>query len=152
MKKLLKAIAILSLAALLTTAVAGIALAAVVVKDGFVTVAVEEHGADGTRLTIPVPASLLNLALHLAPAIIPEEELAKVRREIGPYASALRAAAEALEDCPEARIVDVRTDNETVQVVKGRKNFTVDVRSSDADVRVSVPADILTRVLNVFGV
>ncbi len=150
MKKLLKIVAILSLAAFLTTAVAGIALAAVVVKDGFVTVAVEEHTMGGTRLTIPVPASLLNFALHLAPAVIPAAELADMRSEIAPYLPALRAAADALEDCPQARIMDVRTDDETVRVTRGRKNFTIDVHSSDADVRVSIPADTLTRVLSIF--
>lgn len=152
MKKLLKIVAILSLAAFITTAVVGIALAAVVVKDGFVTVAIEEHSPGGTRLTIPIPASLLNLALHFAPAIIPEEELVSMRRELAPYAPALRAAADALEDCPRARIVDVRSDSGTVQVVKGRKHFTVDVRGAEADVRVSIPADTLGRVLNAFGI
>lgn len=152
MKKLLKAIAIFTVAVFATTAVAGVTLAAAVVKDGFVTVAVEEHSEDGARLTIPVPAALINLALSVAPMVIPPDEMAQIRREIDPYAPALHAAADALESCPQARIVDVRTDSETIQVIKQRNSFLVDVRSQEADVQVSIPADALGRVLRAFGV
>jgi hypothetical protein len=152
MKKLFKALAILTLAAFITTAFAGITLAAVVVKDGFMTVSVDQHGPDGTRFTVPVPSSLVNLALNLAPQFIPAEEMARMRTEIDPYAPALHAAAKALEDCPRARIVHVVTDNETVLITKGYRDFTVDVQSAEADVRVSIPADSLRRVLNALGV
>jgi hypothetical protein len=152
MRKLFKALAILTLAAFVTTAFAGITLAAVVVKDGFMTVSVDDRGPDGARFTVPVPASLVNLALALVPQFVPAEEMAQIRREIGPYAPALHAAAKALEDCPQAQIVHVRTDNETVLISKGRRDFNIAVHSQDTDVRVSIPADSLRRVLNALGV
>lgn len=125
------------------------ALATAVATTGTVTVSVHERGPDGVRLYIPVPALLLDAAVALAPLVIPAEELADVRREIAPYRDALEAFAKELEDMPPGVLVDVRDHGEHVRVTKTWRSFQVDVDSPDTDVHVTVPARMVSRVLDV---
>ena len=125
------------------------AFGAAVAATGTVTVSVHERGEGGVRLYLPVPALLVDLAVFAAPRVMPEDALAEARREIEPFRDALAALAEELERCPEGVLVDVRTPSEHVRVVKGWRSFEVTVDSDDVDVRVSVPARLASRVLNV---
>ncbi len=124
------------------------AFATAVAATGTVTVSVHERGADGVRLYIPVPALLLDLAVFAAPRLMPEDALAEVRAEIAPFRPGLEAFAEELESCPEGVLVEVRTPTEHVRVAKTWRTFEVEVDSADADVRVSVPARLASRMLD----
>ncbi len=124
------------------------AFATAVAATGTVTVSVHERG-DGVRLYLPLPALLVDLAVFAAPHVLPGDALADVRREIAPYREGLERLAEELESCPRGVLVDVRTPHEHVRVTKGWRSFEVAVDSEDADVRVSVPARLVGRVLDV---
>lgn len=115
---------------------------------GFVTVEVYEEG--GTNLYIPVPALLFDVAIFVAPMVMPDEALADARREIAPYREALVTLAEELEDCPSGVLVDYRGNDERVQISKGWRSFKVDVDSDDTEVHVKVPARLMSRALDVF--
>jgi hypothetical protein len=115
---------------------------------GFVTVEVYEE--DGTNLYIPVPALLFDVAIFVAPMVMPDEALADARREIAPYRDALVTLAEELEDCPSGVLVDYRGNDERVQISKGWRSFKVDVDSDDTEVHVKVPARLMSRALDVF--
>lgn len=129
----------------------GVALAATVVATGVVTVQVEETGPDGVRLFVPVPAAALDLGLGLATLAIPAEELARVRAEAAPFRDALAAVARGLEECPDATLVEVVTDRESVQVTKRGGTLTIDVDADDGRVRVALPARTLTKVARFLG-
>jgi hypothetical protein len=115
---------------------------------GFVTVEVYEEG--GTNLYIPVPALLFDVAIFVAPMVMPDQALADARREIEPYRDALVTLAEELEDCPSGVLVDYRGNDERVQISKGWRSFKVDVDSDDTEVHVKVPARLMSRALDVF--
>lgn len=115
---------------------------------GFVTVEVHEEG--GTNLYIPVPALLIDLAIFIAPMVMPDDALADARREIAPYREALATVAEELENCPSAVLVDYRGKDERVQVSKSWRSFKVDVDSDGTEVHVKVPARLASRALDVF--
>lgn len=115
---------------------------------GFVTVEVYEE--DGTNLYIPVPALLFDVAIFVAPMVMPDQALADARREIEPYRDALVTLAEELEDCPSGVLVDYRGNDERVQISKGWRSFKVDVDSDDTEVHVKVPARLMSRALDVF--
>ena len=125
------------------------AFATAVAATGTVTVSVRESGPDGVRLYIPVPALLVDLAVFAAPRFMPEDALAEARQEIAPYREGLAALAEEIEKCPPGVLVDVQTRDEHVRVTKGWRSFEITVDSDDADVRVSVPARLAGRVLDV---
>ncbi len=125
------------------------AFATAVAATGTVTVRIHERGDDGVNLYIPVPALLIDLAVFAAPRLMPEDALAEVRAEIAPFRQELEAIAEELENCPNGVLVEVLTPTEHVRVSKTWRSFEVEVDSDDADVRVSVPARLASRVLDV---
>ncbi len=125
------------------------AFATAVAATGTVTVSVHERGEDGVNLYLPVPALLVDLAVFAAPRLMPEDLLADARAEIAPFRQGLEAFAEELENCPSGVLVEVRTPTEHVRVTKTWRSFEVEVDSDDADVRVSVPARLASRMLDV---
>ena len=124
---------------------------ATVAATGTVQVMVNEHGPDGTKLWIPVPAILFDAALFAVPRIAPPEEMAEARAEIEPYLPALRQMADALEDLPNAVLVEVESPTEHVRISKSFGTFYIEVHDQDADVSVQVPARILGSALGIFG-
>lgn len=124
------------------------AFATAVAATGTVTVSVHEQGEDGVRLYIPVPALLIDLAVFAAPRLMPEEALAEARAEIAPFRQGLEAFAEELENCPSGVLVEVQSPTERVRISKNGRSFEVEV-DADADIRVSVPARLASRLLDV---
>lgn len=129
----------------------GVALAATVAASGIVTVRLQESGPDGVRLFVPVPAAALDLGLGVATLAIPAGELARLRAEAAPYQGALAAVARGLEECPDATLVEVVTDRESVRVTKRGGTLVVDVDADDGRVRVALPARSLTKVARFLG-
>lgn len=130
----------------------GVALAATVMATGVVTVSVDENGPGGNRVFVPVPAIALDLGLGIAAMAIPPAELARMRAEVGPYAPMLLEVARELEKCPDATLVEVVSDRETVRVVKRGGGFVIHVDSPDGQVRVAVPAATLSKVARFLAV
>lgn len=129
----------------------GVALAATVMSTGMVTVSVQEDGPQGHRIFVPVPALVLDLGLGIAMLAMPAEELERIREEARPFAPALGSIARELERCPDATLVEVESDRESVRVVKRGGTFVVDVDAEDGQVRVALPARSLTRVAAFLG-
>ncbi len=129
----------------------GAALAATVMATGFVTVSVEEQGPNGTDVFVPVPAILLDLGLGVAAVAMPAEERARMRAEIAPYAPMLREVARELEELPDAILVQVETDRESVRVAKRGRSFQIDVDSPDGEVHVALPAATMSKVVRFLG-
>ena len=129
----------------------GATVAVTVAATGVATVRVSEPGPDGVDLWIPVPAVLFDLAIAAAPQFMPEYELEDARREVGPYLPMLRELADAIENLPSATLVEVETGRESVRISKEGRNFEIRVDSDDANVRVTVPARLFGRSLDIFG-
>jgi hypothetical protein len=125
-------------------------LGATVAATGVVSVKVHENSADGANLYIPVPALLFDLAVLAAPVVIPERELADIRREIAPFRQGLKAFAEELENMPSGVLVEVQNGDEQVKITKEWRTLRIEVQSDDADVSISVPVRFLSRSLDIF--
>lgn len=125
------------------------AFATAVAATGTVTVSVQERGVDGMRLYLPVPALLVDFLVFVAPRVIPDEALAEVREEIAPFRAGLDELVEEIASCPQGVLVDVQTGDEHIRISKGWRSFTIEVDSDDADIRVSVPARLASRVMDV---
>jgi hypothetical protein len=136
----------LAVAIAVTFLATGVALAATVMSTGVVTVSVQEDGPEGHRVFVPVPALALDLGLALATLAVPADELDRIRAEARPFAPALRDLARELERCPDAVLVDMVSDRESVRVTKRGNGFVIDVDSEEGQVRVALPARSLSRV------
>ncbi len=124
---------------------------ATVAATGTVQVRVDERGPDGANLWIPVPAILFDLALFAAPRLVPPQEMAEARKEIEPFLPALRQLADAIEDMPNATLVEVESPGEHVKISKRWGTFYVEVHDQDADVSVQIPARLFSSALGIFG-
>lgn len=118
------------------------------VDPGFATVRVHEK-SEGFSLYIPVPAVLLNAGLSAAATGGAFAEIGPLPPEVAQYTGIARAMLVELIDGPDATLVEVRDGNEHVIVAKRHGRFTVQVRSPDVDVDVSVPARLALRALDV---
>ncbi len=125
------------------------AFATAVAATGTITVDVNERGADGARIYLPVPALLIDLAVFLAPRLMPVDALDEIRAEIAPFRDGLEVLAEEIESCPAGVLVEVESPTEHIRITKSWRSFEIEVGSDDADVRVTVPARLMSRVLDV---
>lgn len=147
MRRVLKVFVILAAAGAVLLATTGIALAAAVAHSGVMSIAVDDHGRDGGRLYIPIPAALIEIGAHTLPLVIPGDELAQLRHELAPYQEGLEALATELATMPDVTLVRVTTDHEHVRIVKEGRMLRITVDSADANIRVSVPAASFGRLL-----
>lgn len=128
------------------------AFGATLAATGTITVSVQDSGPDGVDLWIPVPALMVDVVVLAVPMIVPDEDLAEARRQLAPYLEQIEALAEQIEDVPAGSVlVDVRNGAEHVRVAKDWRNFEIEVESPESSVRVSVPARLLSRTLDIFG-
>lgn len=148
MRRIFKAFVLLAAAGALVFVGAGVALATTVATSGLMTVQVHEHQADGVHLYIPVPAALVNVALAALPLAVPQDELADMRREMEPFAPALKAIAAEIRDCPDVVMVRVEDGSDRVRVEKNGRSLIVTVEAEDADIRVSLPASSFSQALD----
>ena len=134
----------------------GMLLAWTVVTHGVVRVAVDDL-KEGTRFDVPVPAALLEAGIGVADMAGGSHAWRDCRREIGPGVEigelqpAVLGFLEALADAPDAVLVDVRDGEDWVRIVKSGRDFQVLVEGSDANVRVSMPAHLLHRIVRAAG-
>ena len=118
-----------------------------VVRDGMVSVRIEDHN-EGLTLKFPLPGVVVEAGAAAAPFFIPDEELAEMRVEFGEWGDLVMALAEELEDMPDATLVDVHDGSEHVRVIKDGGDLRILVDADDVDVDITVPARAIRRSLN----
>src|SRR5206468_5747316 len=97
-----------------TVMVAGAAVS----SEGFISVRVHEKKADGTHLSLIVPAALVPATLHFV-------HLADAGRDIRPYLPIIDAAIPALEECPDGVFVEVSEPEEHVLIRKSGGSIVI---------------------------
>jgi hypothetical protein len=124
----------------------GVLLAASVVHSGMVTVKVDEPGPHGVRLDVPVPAVLVYAGMSLLPALVEGDVWADVRADLGEWGPVAAEVLRAVEDAPDAVLVDVQNDRESVRIEKDGRTLEIHVEGADGTVDVSLPAGLLGHV------
>ena len=124
----------------------GFLLAASIVQSGLVTVKVHESGPDGTRLYLPVPAVLVHAGLSVLPALIERDVWEEVRTDLGEWGPVAAEALRAVEDSPDAVLVEIENDRESVRIEKDGRTLEIRVRDGKDSFEISVPASLLGRV------
>jgi hypothetical protein len=136
---------------LATAAVAG----AFLVHDGIMTVSVREKDRGGANFTVPVPGSAFRLAMYAARTAMPMSERLRLRREVardlGDIQPVLANLARELRNCPDAVLVEVHDRNAHVTIEKIGGDLRIHIDDRDADVRVTVPASMVSFALDTLG-
>jgi hypothetical protein len=137
-------IAAVAVAALIvnTTLLAGIVVYRAS-RTGTAVVRVQEKRPGGANLLIPVPVGLARVALNF----VPREELPQLDPEAERYLPVARRIAQELAVAPDGVLVEVRSDDEKVRIVKRGGDLIVEVESPEEHVRVSLPAVALDEIL-----
>ena len=112
----------------------------------YAIVDVREGGPDGMHIIVPVPLSLVRLALNFAPA---EAKYVQVP-EIAEYLPYAERIVEELRNAPDGVLVSVEERDESVLVEKVGETLEVHVEDGDAVVDVTVPLDAVLDVLRAY--
>ena len=124
----------------------GFLLAASVVTTGLVTVKVHESGPHGTHLYVPVPAILVHAGLSVLPALVEEDVWEEVRTDLGEWGPVAAEVLRAVEDAPDAVLVEIENEREHVRIEKDGRTLEIRVRDGRDSFEISVPASLLGRV------
>jgi hypothetical protein len=146
MKTITKVLLVLVAAAGILILGSGFLLAASVVQTGLVTVKVNESGPDGTHLYLPVPAILVHAGLTVLPALIEEDVWEDIRTDLGEWGPVAAEALRAVEDAPDAVLVEIENEREHVRIEKDGRSLEIRVRDGKDNFEISLPASLLGRV------
>jgi len=146
MKKATKVLLVLAASFGLLLLGSGFLLAASIVQTGLVTVKVHESGPDGTHLYLPVPAILVHAGLTVLPALIEDDVWEDVRCDLGEWAPVAAEALRSVEDAPDAVLVEVENERESVRIEKVGRSLEIRVRDGKDSFEISLPASLLGRV------
>ncbi|HEV2491215.1 MAG TPA: hypothetical protein VGT03_15525 [Candidatus Acidoferrales bacterium] len=113
-----------------------VAAGAVVSSEGFIHVRVHENQANGTHLSLVVPAMIVPVALKF----VPRRDLEEPARRVEPWLPLIDAAISGLDDCADGTtLVEVTDRDQHATVVKSGGAIVLDVQDPDETVHVAVP-------------
>ena len=108
----------------------------------YVIVEVREGGPQGTRVIVPVPILLAQMAAKFAP-----EEVRHLRDpKLAEHMPLLRAVARELRQLGDAELVRVEGRDETVSIVKSGGDLIIEVAQPGEQVHVRFPVAVLERI------
>lgn len=108
---------------------------AIISSEGFIHVKVHEKQADGTNVSLIVPAMIVPLAIKF----VPRERLKDASANLQQFMPVVDAAISGLADCPDGPLVEVVDEDSHVTVVKSGGSIAVDADDPDETVHVAVP-------------
>lgn len=144
MSKILKVLLVTTVVFAIFVMGSGVLLAASVVRSGMVKVKIDEPGADHFHLYIP--AALVGAGMDVLPRVMEEDIWEEARTDLGEWAPAAAVALQAVEEAPDAVLVDIRNARETVRIVKKGRSLEVYVQGDDGTVEISLPAGLLGKI------
>lgn len=146
MKTAMKVLLIFAVATGILILGSGFLLAASIVHTGLVTVKVNESGPNGTHLYLPVPAILVHAGMTVLPALVQEDVWEEVRTDLGEWGPVAAEVLRAVEDAPDAVLVEIENEREHVRIEKDGRTLEIRVRDGRDSFEISVPASLLGRV------
>ncbi len=118
-------------------------LAATIMSQGMIWVEVQERSGDQMHLQIPIPVSLVSLAV----AAVPNDEIVKATKDAAQWLPAIEAACRELERIPDTVLVEVHDKQDNVRIEKRGGSLYLDVDSREEEVHVSFPVHAVTDIV-----
>jgi hypothetical protein len=132
-------LAILAGIVILTTATVGAAVAAVYHAG---TVAIDVSPAADSRISVALPAALLNLAITLVPA----EVVSDVTEELEPVWPTVQAAARELHRAPDFVLLEIEGRDEHFLIEKRDGRMVMVVEDRGERISLAVPLSTIRRI------
>ncbi|GAC1623358.1 MAG: hypothetical protein PVS2B2_24730 [Candidatus Acidiferrum sp.] len=110
--------------------------------EGVIHVDVDEAKSEGTHLHLWVPATVVPVALLFAP----KQHLRDAAERAKPFLPAIRILSKDLEKYPDADLIEVREENQHVQIHTEHGSVRIDVDSPDEVVHLRVPIKTLRHI------
>ncbi|NNE10298.1 MAG: hypothetical protein HKN20_17190 [Gemmatimonadetes bacterium] len=132
---------------LLVVGVAAGAVAHSLRDQGMIVVRVE---GDGDRISLSIPGAMLTTALNFAPRVVWQEFDDQVCHDMRSYMEIAGTALRELAVLPDAVLVTVRDEDESVRIEKRNGAMIVMVNSDDERVFVSVPMGTMKTLVSAF--
>ncbi len=118
----------------------GLLIGTVYAYGGIMTVSVD--AAHGPSFAVPVPMAVVDAALATTDLALDEVHL-----KLDEWGPALVGMLAALEDCPDATLIEVEDRGDFVRISKEGGQLRVEVREPDVNVEVSIPARSARRLI-----
>ena len=109
-------------------------------------VIVDVKPADGPRIIVPVPLTVVRVAL----AVAPEEATHIALPELDKYAEAVSEALEALSTAPDGVLIEVRDGTEHVKIEKLDGSLAIGVDGKSESVSVVIPLTLAHDVFDAY--
>jgi hypothetical protein len=103
--------------------------------EGVIRVDVDEHRAEGAHVHVWVPATIVPLALHLAP----RKDMDRVVQQTAQFMPMLRTLTKELEKYPDVKFVEVEEPGQHVEIQTRKGKLQIDVHGSDDNVHILCP-------------
>lgn len=141
-KRLLVVIGAIVAVYLVSAAVIGIA----VYRAGVFVVQVEPKRPGGDEVHVRMPAVLAQAALRF----VPDRILTEPAREVREWMPLVRAVSAELSKSPDGVLLEIRSPEEQVRVVKKGRRLLIDVDGAEERVHVVMPLALVGTVLSRF--
>jgi len=110
--------------------------------EGVIRVDVDEHRAEGEHIHFWVPATVVPLALHLAPS----KDMDCVAQQAGQFMPMLRTLTKELEKFPDVKFLEVEEPGQHVEIQTHKGHLLIDVHDADDTVHIVCPLATLRDV------
>lgn len=107
--------------------------------NGWVGIRVQDHD---TRFAIRLPAALARVAV----SFVPDDVWRDAGQDLGEWGPAVQSALGELEDCDDAVLVQVESEDETVYVRKVGERFQITVWTPEEQVELQIPTRLVRAV------
>jgi hypothetical protein len=119
-------------------------IGAVYAWGGVMTVQVQDR-SDGVNLYLPLPVAMVDAAVAAGGLVLFDESRLELDVDLREWEPMVQALVEALDDCPDATLVEVRDGTQHIKVYKQRGILKIEVDEEDVRVRVAVPTRAVER-------
>ena len=111
--------------------------------EGVIRVDVDEYRAGGSHVHLWVPAAVVPMAMHL----VPKDELRDAAEQAREFLPVVHALFKELKKFPDAEFVEVKDEDQHVQIRTHGGKLQIDVEAPDGNVHLLVPLSAVDDVV-----
>jgi hypothetical protein len=116
-------------------------------REGLITVQVDEYREGGSHVHLYVPAAAVPMAAHFAP----RDKMDQAAEHLQEWLPTARQLAKELEKYPNAEFVDVQDGKDHVQIGTHNGKLRIDVREPGEEAHIACPIETIDDLIGQLG-